>query len=109
MSDTIYVFGTILLMALVTLVLRALPFVAARWLRRNPLVHKLGDSLPLAIMSLLLIDALAGHARSHPGLPWQELVAVLLVIVIQVRTRQTLLSILLGTMLYVGLRNPWLG
>lgn len=105
MADEGYVLTAILLMALVTVALRALPFVAGRWLRRHAVVHKLGDSLPLSIMTLLLIDTAVGQARSHAGLPWPELAAIILVVVLQWRTRQTLLSIVAGTALYAGVRT----
>ena len=104
MTDTGYILTAIALMALVTILLRALPFIAGHWLRRHPLVHKLGASLPLSIMVLMLIDSAAGQARAHGGLPWQEMAAVVVVALLQWRTRQTLLSIAAGTALYVGLR-----
>lgn len=104
MTDADYVLIVIVLMGAVTAALRALPFVAGHWLRRHAVVQKLGDSLPLSIMVLLLVDTVAGQAHSHPGLPWQELLAVVLVITLQWRTRQTLLSIVAGTALYMVLR-----
>ena len=104
MTDTAYILSAIALMTAVTLLLRALPFIAGHWLRRHPIVHKLGDSLPLSIMVLLLIHSAVGQARSHDGLPWQECLATALVILLQWRTRQTLLSIAAGTALYVALR-----
>lgn len=104
MADTAYVIAAIALMGLVTTALRALPFLAGHWLRRHAFVQKLGDSLPLAIMVLLLLDTATGQSRSHPGLPWQEIVAVALVVLLQWRTRQTLLSIAAGTAVYVVLR-----
>ncbi len=104
MSDFGYVFTTIALMALVTLALRALPFLAGRWLRRHAFVNKLGSNLPLSIMVLLLLDTAWGEARSHAGLPWQEVVAVLLVVLLQWRTRQTLFSIAIGTVVYIAAR-----
>ena len=69
MTDTGYILPPIALMALVTILLRALPFIAGHWLRRHPLVHKRGASLPLSIMVLLLIDSAVGQARAHGGLP----------------------------------------
>lgn len=104
MTDTGYVLSAIALMALVTFLLRALPFIAGHWLRRHPIVHKLGDSLPLSIMVLLLIHSAAGQAGSHEGLPWQECAAAALVILLQWRLRRTLLSIAAGTALYIVLR-----
>ncbi len=55
MHDHTYVISAILLMGLVTFALRALPFVAARWLQKHPIVKRFGQFLPLAIMTLLLV------------------------------------------------------
>uniref|UniRef100_UPI003342A9A6 branched-chain amino acid transporter permease n=1 Tax=Castellaniella defragrans TaxID=75697 RepID=UPI003342A9A6 len=105
MIDSGYTLSAILAMAMVTIALRALPFVAGRWLRRHALVRKLGNALPLSIMVLLLLHAVVGSARANPGGIWQELLAVALVVALQWRTRQTLLSIAAGTAVYVLLRN----
>ncbi|MGB6241725.1 MAG: AzlD domain-containing protein [Castellaniella sp.] len=104
MSNTSYVLIAIGAMAAITLALRALPFIGGHWLRRHPLVHKLGDTLPLSIMVLLLVDTVTAHARTNPLGPWQELLAIALVVLMQWRTRQTLLSIVAGTAAYVALR-----
>ncbi|MBC2768362.1 branched-chain amino acid transporter permease [Pusillimonas minor] len=105
MADTNYVWITIAVMAGVTFALRALPFVAGRWLRRQGLVHKLGATLPLSVMTLLLLHAMVGAARDNPAGVWQEGVAILLVLVLQWRTRNTLLSIVVGTAAYLLMRN----
>ncbi len=104
MTETTPVLLVIFLMALVTLILRALPFMAGRWLRRHALVQRLGDHLPLSIMVLLAVDALAGQARGNPAGLWQELLAVTVVAALQWRWRHPLLSIAAGTALYVVLR-----
>lgn len=104
MTDTDYILAAIGLMAAITVGLRALPFIGGHWLRRHPLVHKLGDALPLSIMVLLLVDTIAGHARQNPAGIWQALLAVALVVLLQWRTRQTLLSIVAGTATYMVLR-----
>ncbi|OXR49590.1 branched-chain amino acid ABC transporter [Pusillimonas sp. T2] len=105
MSDTDYVWAVIAVMAGVTFALRALPFVAGRWLRRQGLVHKLGATLPLSVMTLLLLHTMVGATRENPAGIWQEGIAVLLVIVLQWRTRNTLLSIVMGTAAYLLMRN----
>ena len=105
MTDRAYVFGAIVAMALVTMLLRALPFVAAAWLKKHALVLHLGRFLPLAIMSLLLLHAMVGAAREHRQGPWPELLSVALVLMIQWRTRNALLSMLVGTGSYVLMRN----
>jgi branched-subunit amino acid transport protein AzlD len=100
-----YLIGVIAAMGLITFALRALPFVAAQWLQKHPLVHKLGQFLPLAIMTLLLVHSATGAAREHASGPWPELLAVALVVVLQWRRRNALLSIVVGTGVYVLLRN----
>jgi len=105
MTDARYIVGVIAAMALITLALRALPFVAAQWLQKNPIVERLGEFLPLAIMTLLLLHSAAGSAQQDRLGPWPELLAVVMVIVLQWRSRNALLSIVLGTGAYVVMRN----
>ena len=105
MISSPYVLATIAAMALVTFALRALPFIAAQWLQRHPIVQHLGEFLPLAIMTLLLVHSAAGAAREHAAGPWFESLAIALVILLQWKQRNALLSILVGTGVYVALRN----
>lgn len=106
MIDTGYALGVIVAMALITFALRALPFVASRWLQRHDVVRRLGRFLPLAIMTLLLLHSVVGSAREHAHGPWPELLSVALAALLQWRSRNPLLSIVAGTSLYVLLRNP---
>lgn len=106
MIDIPYALGVLAAMAVVTFGLRALPFLAARFLQSHPLVQRLGRFLPLAIMTLLLLHTLVGSARDNPAGPWVELAAVATVVALQWWRKQALLSILAGTALYVLLRNP---
>jgi branched-subunit amino acid transport protein AzlD len=109
MINSRYALMVIVVMTLVTVALRALPFVAARILQRYPLVDRLGSFLPPAIMTLLLVHTLSASAASHaPSGPWAELLAAGAVIAIHLWLRQPLLSMLTGTVLYVLLRNPGL-
>lgn len=108
MIDTAYTLGALAAMAAVTFGLRALPFLAARFLQSHPLVQRLGRFLPLAIMTLLLLHTLVGSAKDNPTGPWAELAAVTTVGALQWWRRQPLLSILAGTALYVLLRNTGL-
>ena len=103
--DPGYALAALLTMAVVTFGLRALPFLAAKFLQKHPLVQQLGRFLPLAIMSLLLLHTLVGSARDNPSGPWAELAAVACVLALQWWRRHALLSILAGTALYVLLRN----
>ena len=105
MIDPWYLLSVIGAMGLVTLGLRAVPFVAGRWLDKHPLVQRLGQFLPLAIMTLLLLNSTLGSARDDAHGPWPELACVAIVVVLQWWRRNALLSILLGTGLYVLIRN----
>jgi branched-subunit amino acid transport protein AzlD len=82
--------------------------VAAQWLQKHPLFQRLGEFLPLAIMTLLLVHSLVGEAAGHTGGPWPEVLSAALVVTLQRYTRNALLSILLGTGLYVLIRNVWM-
>lgn len=105
MVDSTYALSAIAAMAVITFGLRALPFLAARWLEKSPRVRALGRFLPLAVMSLLLLHTAIGSAHNNPQGPWAELAAVTVTMALQWVWRQPLLSILAGTALYVLLRN----
>lgn len=100
--NTFYVVLAILVMGAVTFALRALPFLASRWLSDSPHIMRLGSFLPSAIMTVLLLHSvrdLAGRSGS-PGF-LAELVCVLVVLVLQWFGRQPLVSILAGTGSYM--------
>lgn len=105
MIDPRYALGAIVAMTLVTFGLRALPFLASRWLEKNPKALQLGRFLPLAIMGLLLLHSLVGNIKQNPHGPWAEVIAIGLTVALQWRWRHPLLSILAGTALYLLLRN----
>ncbi len=105
MIDTTHALAALVGMAVVTFGLRALPFLAAKFLQNHPMVQQLGRFLPLAIMTLLLLHTVVGNATDNPKGPWAELAAVACVVLLQWWQRQPLLSILVGTALYVVLRN----
>lgn len=109
MIDPGYALTAMAAMAAITFGLRALPFLAARFLKSHPMVQKLGRFLPLAIMTLLLLHTLVGSAQANPAGPWAELLAAACVLLLQWWGRHALLSILAGTAIYVLLRNTtWL-
>ena len=105
MKDVAYVLGVIAAMGAVTWGLRALPFLAGRWLVRHPLVRELGRFLPLAVMALLVMHSARDAAASHSGGPWPEAVALVLVMAAQWRWRHPLPSMLIGTVVYVAWRQ----
>lgn len=104
MTDSVNVVAVILVMGLVTFAIRALPFVASHWLQKRDR-DPAGAVSPLAIMTLLLLHSMVSSASEHPAGPWPEVLAVAVVVGLQWWRRNPLLSILVGTALYVGMRN----
>lgn len=100
MSDA-YVVLAIAAMGVVTFLIRALPFLAARWLINSPVVRRVGVFLPPAIMTLLLIHSVRDLGSQSADHTLPTVVAVLVVLVFQAYKRQPLLSITAGTVLYV--------
>ncbi len=89
-------------MALVTAALRFLPFLAFRR-RTPPYVAYLGRVLPAALIGMLVVYCLKDvRVASAPhGLP--ELISAAAVVLLQVWKRNSLLSILAGTLIYMAL------
>lgn len=98
------VLSLILVMALVTAGLRFLPFVIFTKGRKVPeVVAYLGRVLPYAVMAMLVVYCLKGisFVQMPFGLP--EIISVVLVVVLHVWKRNTLLSIVGGTVCYMVL------
>lgn len=92
----------IAVMSMVTIMIRFLPFLVFR--NQTPAyISYLGKVLPPAIIGMLVIYCLKDVAPAvHPfGIP--ELLAGACVIGIQVRKRNSLISILAGTVIYMVL------
>ena len=89
--------------ALVTVALRALPFLLFRGRAVPKLLRDLGTLLPPAILTVLIVYCLkAVHPMASPhGLP--ELIALAAVVGLHVWRRNALLSILGGTAVYMVL------
>ena len=87
-----------------TILLRSLPFLIFGGKREIPeIVHYLGRVLPPAIMVILVIYCLKGISflNSPYGIP--ELLSVAVVVLLHVWKRNILLSVGLGTALYMFL------
>lgn len=92
--------------ALVTALLRFIPFIVFSGKRKTPaFITYLGKVLPFAIMGMLVVFCLKGTSvTSYPyGIP--EIISVAAVTVIHIWKRNTLLSIIGGTALYIVLIN----
>lgn len=94
----------IIVMAVVTALLRFLPFLIWNGKRKTPAyILFLGKYLPYAIMGMLVVYCLKGvEITTFPhGLP--EFIAVVAVALLHIWKKNTLLSIIGGTALYMFL------
>ncbi|MCQ2505788.1 MAG: AzlD domain-containing protein [Lachnospiraceae bacterium] len=89
------------IMALVTFLLRLLPFIAFRNKQIPKYVEYLGNVLPFSVMAMLVVYCLksvnflsAGH-----GIP--ELISVVIVAALHIWKKNTVLSVVLGTVCYM--------
>ena len=94
----------IAVIAIVTIIIRFLPFIVFSGKRKSPpFITYLGKVLPYAIMGMLVVFCLKGvSVTSAPyGIP--ELIATVTVVVLHIFKRNTLLSIIGGTAVYMVL------
>ena len=92
----------VMVMALVTMGLRFLPFIVFR--KRTPAyIAYLGEVLPAAIIGMLVVYCLKDTAviRAPYGAP--EAIAGVTVVLLQAWKRNSLVSILGGTVVYMAL------
>ncbi len=101
MDKNLYAALAVAIMAGVTLLLRVLPFLIFGKRETPPFVQFLGKYLPYSIMGMLVVYCLKGvRPLAFPyGLP--ELIAVCTVVLLHIWKRNTLLSILGGTVAYM--------
>lgn len=95
---------TMVLIAVTTLLCRSIPFIAFGGKRGVPkIVTYLGDVLPAAIMVILVIYCLkdVDVKTAYFGLP--ELVTLVLVLGIHIWRKNTVLSVVSGTLIYMVL------
>ena len=102
MTASVHTAVLIAVMALVTLLLRFLPFLIFRADRPiPPCIAYLGEVLPAAIIGTLVIYCLRNTSVTAAPYGAPELLAALCVAGLQVWRRNPLLSILSGTVLYM--------
>ena len=97
-----YILLAIVMSALITFGLRALPFVLFRGGRSMPeWMQRLGQILPSAIMAVLIVYCLKG-AKSNPiGIGIPGIIAVAVVVASYKRKHNTFVSIIVGTAAYM--------
>ena len=104
MSDS-RVLIIIAVMALVTMAIRFIPFILFNGKDTPDYINYLGKYLPYSVMAMLVVYCLKDvSVTSKPyGIP--ELIGVLVVAGLHIWKRNTLLSIVAGTVIYMVLKQ----
>lgn len=100
MSDT-QVIISIVIIAVITIALRAFPFVLLKGRETPVWVSNLGKVLSYSVMGMLVVYCLKGISFTSTGGFLPELIAGIIVVVSYVWKKNTLLSIISGTVVYM--------
>lgn len=102
MISSTYAAVLIAVMAAVTILLRFLPFLIFRGNRVTPpYIAYLGNVLPQAIIGMLVIYCLKDTVVTSAPFGLPELIAAVSVVALQAWRRNSLVSILSGTVIYM--------
>ena len=102
MDAKMYPVIMVLVSALVTALLRFLPFFVFSGKRKIPeIIHYLGRVLPYAIMGMLVVYCLKNMSFTESPFGVPEIVASAVVVLLHVFKGNTLLSICAGTVVYM--------
>lgn len=98
------IFLAVLVISLITILFRSLPFLLFSGKKKTPdLLTYLGKILPYAIMGMLLVFSLRNTKLLEAPYGLAEGAAILTVILLHRWKHNTLLSITVGTLLYMFL------
>ena len=96
-----YPYLVVIIASAVTILIRFLPFLVFHGRKTPPVITYLGQVLPASIMGMLVVYCLRKTEiiRGFHGIP--ELISCVLVILLHKWKRNTLLSIIAGTVVYM--------
>lgn len=98
----LHIWLTVFVIALVTALLRFLPFLIFGENRKTPkILEKLGRTLPFAIMGMLVVYCLKGINFENISGFLPHTIGSIVVAVLYVWKRNTLVSIICGTVCYM--------
>lgn len=100
MSNT-YVIAMIAVMAVVTMLLKFLPFLIFGERKTPKYIDYLGKYLPYAIMGMLVVYCLKGITFTGAPFGVPEIIAVAVTAGLHIWKRNTLISIICGTVCYM--------
>ncbi|MCI6019526.1 MAG: AzlD domain-containing protein [Clostridiales bacterium] len=104
MTSTTQSLIIILIAGLCTLLTRAVPFLIWGGKRpMPPLIKNIADKLPAAIMAILVIYCLKDLSPAHPSAFFASFAALAVVVILHLWKRNMLLSIAVGTIVYMVL------
>lgn len=95
----------ILVMALVTIMIRFAPFILFKGKDTPEFVNYLGRYLPYPIIAMLVVYCLKGISLAARERWLPEIISVVIVAIVHAFKRNTLLSIVLGTVIYMLLKQ----
>jgi branched-subunit amino acid transport protein AzlD len=107
MIDTGHIAVLVAVSAAVTWALRALPFAVLAPMRHSAVVRYLSLHMPLGVMVMLAIYTVRDVPEATGRQQLWLLIAVLVTAGLQVWRRHALLSIFVGTGIYVALMSLW--
>ena len=103
MNEVGYLAVAIAVIALMTWLLRAVPFLLLGRRKLSGMVLYLGKMLPPSIMAILVVYCLKTLDLFAPGHGLDQIVPVLLVVGAQLWRKNTLLSILVGVVSHMAM------
>ena len=92
---------SIVIISLVTIALRALPFILLKGRKTPARVEYMGRVLPFAVIGMLVVYCLKGISFTTPAGFAPALIATAVVVLSYVWKQNTLLSIISGTVIYM--------
>ena len=92
---------SIVIISLVTIALRALPFILLKGKKTPAWIEYMGRVLPFAIIGMLVVYCLKGISFTNPAGFAPALIATAVVVLSYVWKQNTLLSIISGTVIYM--------
>ncbi|NUO43862.1 MAG: branched-chain amino acid transporter AzlD [Streptomyces sp.] len=106
MPSTAYLIAALAIVFTLTLALRAVPFAVLGRLRGSAIVQRLAVWMPVGILAILAVTALHGTITTDPDGTWYALLAVAATVAVHLAFgRRTILSVGVGTAVYVVLLN----
>ena len=100
-----YILEVIFLMTVATFFCRSFPYWALKKVKHHPAIHYIGHTMPPMIMTLLVLYSLMGTDIKNAPYGLKELLATSLTALCHIYFNNALLSIGLGTALYMVLEQ----